>query len=267
MATSTPVQRIYDSTQWVESAGCILFDFRNTGFNPLTAPVPSTTTTTTTTTATPPSPSPISGLGSLPTSPHLTEEPKIVLFYSNPRNQYLLPKGRRNIGESRADAALRETFEETGLKCSLLPVTLHSRATSVNPADDRTTAGGYTVDEPRTFTRATEPFMCMVRRLDSRRGRDHTAADGSIARQVEEFVPKHVAELGGVGEVTKMIWWYVGVVDEDQGSEEEVEGRVVEPGCEVCSVGMREAMDRCSDRDDGVVVRRAVEVVSETFGL
>lgn len=43
------------------------------------------------------------------------------------RGEYILPKGRRNLGESRKTTAFRETTEETGIPCRLLPVRLVSR--------------------------------------------------------------------------------------------------------------------------------------------
>jgi len=51
-------------------------------------------------------------------SPRRPEEYSLV--YTNDRHSKLrkLPKGRKDIGESIAEAALRETFEETGYKCS-----------------------------------------------------------------------------------------------------------------------------------------------------
>ncbi|OAX80005.1 hypothetical protein ACJ72_05671 [Emergomyces africanus] len=45
----------------------------------------------------------------------------VLLLYCRLRHQYHLPKGRKNVGESLEDAAIRETFEESGLKCRILP--------------------------------------------------------------------------------------------------------------------------------------------------
>jgi 8-oxo-dGTP pyrophosphatase MutT (NUDIX family) len=70
-----------------------------------------------------PAPSPAPKLTSrsgdpLDISPRLPEE--YALVYINNRRSKLrnLPKGRKDINESIAEAALRETFEETGYKCS-----------------------------------------------------------------------------------------------------------------------------------------------------
>lgn len=65
-----------------------------------------------------------------------------VLFHNNPssnaleicilhqlkRDEWLLPKGRKDQGETIEQAALRETYEETGFKCSLWSQRMPTRA-------------------------------------------------------------------------------------------------------------------------------------------
>lgn len=90
-------------------------------------------------------------------------------------NEWMLPKGRRNIGESRKEAALREVSEETGFSCRLLPVTMPTRACAAgDPAD--------VPDEARTHVDITEPFMCTIRELPEGNG-------------------------------VKLIWWYIAVLE------------------------------------------------------
>ena len=202
------LQHLYDSRDLVESAGCILFDFHGTGFTPV-AVKPGITQ-------------------------QLKEEPKVVLLHHLDRNRFSPSKGRLNNGESRKDAAIRETYEETGFRCSLLPITLPSRATHVDPAKNRLEDADYTVDEVRIFEEASDWFMC--------------------------------TERNGYKEgVTKMIWWYVGIVTEGQGSEDEI--KTIEHGCKVVKVPMSEAAMRCFWKDDGKVVARAVEIVKATYGI
>lgn len=96
------------------------------------------------------------------------------------RNEYILPKGRRNVGESRARAAVREVCEETGVPCRLMRVALQSRAPSAE--EDTNAPEGVRTHEGVEG----EPFMVTFREV----GR------------------------GGM----KLIWWYVlEVVDEDSG--------------------------------------------------
>ncbi|KAH0497870.1 hypothetical protein TgHK011_005152 [Trichoderma gracile] len=84
-------------------------------------------------------------------------------------DQYVLPKGRRNLGESRQEAALRETTEETGLPCYLLPVDLVCRVTP-------SIQNEHVPDEARLFKGACEPIAMQQRRT---------------------------------GDATKLIWWMI----------------------------------------------------------
>ncbi|KAJ4342448.1 hypothetical protein N0V87_001067 [Didymella glomerata] len=102
---------------------------------------------------------------------------KVCLVNLLSTNEWMLPKGRRNIGESRKEAAMREVAEETGLQCRLLPVTMSTRACAAGDPPD-------VPDEARTQIDITEPFMCTVREL-----------------------PK--------GNGAKLIWWYIAVLEYD----------------------------------------------------
>jgi 8-oxo-dGTP pyrophosphatase MutT (NUDIX family) len=103
---------------------------------------------------------------------------QICLVHSHERNEWLLPKGRRNIGETRQQTAIREVQEESGLPCRLLPATLRSRCT---PNVEEV---GFTADEPRLFPHVIEPFYLTHRVLP---------------------------EPGGI----KLIWWFIGSINED----------------------------------------------------
>ena len=52
----------------------------------------------------------------------------ILLLYHRPKGEYLLPKGRKNVGETLQAAAIRETTEESGYRCRLLEHHLPTRA-------------------------------------------------------------------------------------------------------------------------------------------
>ncbi|KAH6978035.1 NUDIX hydrolase domain-like protein [Fusarium venenatum] len=60
---------------------------------------------------------------------------KLLLIYYRKTGEYLLPKGHKDIGESLEETALRETFEETGIKAQLLPVRINSVATTPQGRD------------------------------------------------------------------------------------------------------------------------------------
>lgn len=68
-----------------------------------------------------------------------TERSKVMLIHWRKTGEYFLPKGRKDIGESLHQTALRETYEETGIPVELLPVKMESLATvpSNTPASDR----------------------------------------------------------------------------------------------------------------------------------
>ncbi|KAL8791307.1 MAG: hypothetical protein Q9195_005926 [Heterodermia aff. obscurata] len=106
---------------------------------------------------------------------------QICLLHLPPRNEYLLPKGRLNICESRQQAALREVREETGYPCRMLPVTMSCRAP---PAVEVSTG---TADVARVYEGCEEAFALQIRQLGE----------------------------GGV----KLIWWFVAVVEEGEGEE------------------------------------------------
>ncbi|KAK8182186.1 NUDIX hydrolase domain-like protein [Phyllosticta citribraziliensis] len=89
---------------------------------------------------------------------------------------WVLPKGRRNCGETRQAAALRETKEETGHTCRLLPVRMSTRAPPANEDDTSLP------DEARQMNDLTEPFELSLR------------------------------GLGKAG--IKLVWWFIAVVDE-----------------------------------------------------
>ncbi|KAJ4320528.1 hypothetical protein N0V84_005814 [Fusarium piperis] len=54
---------------------------------------------------------------------------KVALLRNTYNNTYQLPKGRKNIDEDLLAAALRETYEETGLSVTPLPLKVATRAT------------------------------------------------------------------------------------------------------------------------------------------
>ncbi|KAJ5718225.1 hypothetical protein N7488_003871 [Penicillium malachiteum] len=53
-----------------------------------------------------------------------SQKKTVCLIHYHAKNEWLLAKGRRNCGESRQEAALRETREETGYQAHLHPVTM-----------------------------------------------------------------------------------------------------------------------------------------------
>ncbi|KAJ3745805.1 NUDIX hydrolase domain-like protein [Lentinula detonsa] len=79
---------------------------------------------------------------------------QICVLYHTIKDEWLLPKGRKDCGESIETTAVRETYEETGYKCKLLPCNMSTRA----PAH-----GVHTKDMIREAEQITEPIAITVR--------------------------------------------------------------------------------------------------------
>jgi 8-oxo-dGTP pyrophosphatase MutT (NUDIX family) len=59
---------------------------------------------------------------------------KVLIVHDLETNKYQLPRGRKDWGESLTETAIRETFEETGIRPSLVEVPLSTRATAPEAA-------------------------------------------------------------------------------------------------------------------------------------
>ncbi|KAI1171536.1 NUDIX hydrolase domain-like protein [Nemania sp. FL0916] len=82
------------------------------------------------------------------------EASMVLLIRWRKTGEVFLPKGRKNVGETLEETAIRETFEETGLPVQLLPVQIKTLATS--PSSKAAT----TTEEP---TATTEPIAVTQR--------------------------------------------------------------------------------------------------------
>ncbi|KAL4904983.1 hypothetical protein BDW74DRAFT_178550 [Aspergillus multicolor] len=78
-------------------------------------------------------------------------QPRVCLIHYK-HDEWPLPKGRRDCGGSRREAALREVQEETGYKCHIQPVMMLTRA----PLPDDLENMPHTV---RSVSDLDEPFM------------------------------------------------------------------------------------------------------------
>lgn len=106
---------------------------------------------------------------------------QICLVHEQKKDEWLLAKGRRNVGESRHVTAVREAEEETGLKCRLLPLTMTTRAPPTVETEQ------HYPDEPRLHHGVCEPFMVTHRRL------------------------KGAANI-------KIIWWFIAAINENEAT-------------------------------------------------
>ncbi|KAG8986555.1 hypothetical protein FRB90_003918, partial [Tulasnella sp. 427] len=91
-----------------------------------------------------------------------TPSPQICILRNNRSKEYVLPKGHKDLGESIEDAALRETYEETGWPCEFLPTNIVTRAPP---------PGGSSGEMAKEAVAATrEAIAVTLRNLDGKPG-------------------------------------------------------------------------------------------------
>ncbi|CAF4292316.1 unnamed protein product, partial [Adineta steineri] len=133
-----------------------------------------------------------------------------------------LPKGRKNINEALSISAVRETFEETGYHCSLMPLMMETRATPL------TTTNEHLQDVARKISNISEPFSISLR------------------------------QIGGTPTNRKIIFWYVTQMDEAFPRQENTQ--MVNENFEVKLVSLEEANSLLTHDDDKDLVRKAFEL-------
>jgi 8-oxo-dGTP pyrophosphatase MutT (NUDIX family) len=86
--------------------------------------------------------------------------PEICLIHHQLKEEWLLPKGRKDRGESVEQAALREVYEETGWKAVPFPATMYTRATVPDVEGSQL----LQPDKPHLVSAlSTEPFAITIR--------------------------------------------------------------------------------------------------------
>jgi 8-oxo-dGTP pyrophosphatase MutT (NUDIX family) len=127
---------------------------------------------------------------------------KILLILWRKTGEYLLPKGRKNIGETLEQAALRETFEETGYDVKLLPISIKTLATV--PASE---------DKEEKISSITEPVA--VQQRTTKEGTLKIifwfAASGNSTEKQKERTHQEDEEFDTVwvpaGDVARVLCW------------------------------------------------------------
>lgn len=157
---------------------------------------------------------------------------RVCLLHFIPRGEYFFAKGRRNCGESRLAAALREVREETGYPCRALPVTMSTRAPP--PPQDETTEQHSPPDLPRTYPHLTEPFTLQIR------------------------------QLGGERNI-KLIWWYIVVVNEDEPFPTEDRPGEEKENFQVALFSYEEALQKLTFQLDREILQKAIDLVEATY--
>lgn len=110
----------------------------------------------------------------------------MLLIRWKTNGEVFLPKGRKNIDEALEDAAVRETYEETGFRVTLLPLRIPTLAT---PA---------AADPDRHLSAVTEPVAVSQRHKDNKlkiilwyvaKGDSTAAPDAGTQQEGEDFEP------------------------------------------------------------------------------
>lgn len=151
----------FSSDNFVLAAGGVLFRLApptDSGAEPIpspsTKPSASTAPTTASTSDTPTTP--------VESRPSNMSNLQICILHHKRTNDYVLPKGRKDVNESLEHAAARETFEESGYPCEPLPCPMFTRA----PNPDL-----YTGLQPHVEPASTEPFTITFKTLKDGSGK------------------------------------------------------------------------------------------------
>jgi 8-oxo-dGTP pyrophosphatase MutT (NUDIX family) len=171
---------------------------------------------------------------------------QICLLHHTERNEWLLPKGRKDRGECVPVTAMRETFEETGYPCRQLPLDMVTRA----PA-----ATSQTKDAPECVPACEEPFMLTLRRTTTTRPINGNASGSGRASST-------AAGEDTRNEGVKLIWWFAAVctgADKVDGTQTAVES------FESTFFGVDEALRRATFQTDREVIAKAVELVRASY--
>jgi adenylylsulfate kinase-like enzyme len=145
------------------------------------------------------------------------------------KREWLLPKGRKNVNETLLAAAVRETFEETGYHCSLMPLVMKTRATPLTITNE------HIRDISRKISDISEPLMISLREI--------------------EATPTN----------QKIIFWYVTQIDEQ--FPRQTNTQMMNENFEAKLVSVDEANRLLTYDDDKELVRTALELYRNTYKL
>ncbi|KAF4622847.1 hypothetical protein D9613_002409 [Agrocybe pediades] len=167
---------------------------------------------------------------------------QICILHHLDHNEFLLPKGRKDQGERLEDAAMRETYEETGYRCSLWRVRMPTRA----PAP---LATGHSSDDREELPRLQEP--------NERRVVD------DIAEPISVTIRDLGVDASSSEPKSKLIFWYITICP--PGTEKEQNTQMENENFDSVWVDVEEAERRLTFQNDIDIVRCAVDIVRESL--
>lgn len=158
---------------------------------------------------------------------------QVCFLHQRTKNEWLLPKGRQDRGESLQQAALRETYEETGYSCVPLPVDMQTRAPE---------PGVNVKDRPQFAKGCTEPFTVSLRHVSER--------DIKFVWWFVAIIPPHDTEKKPgtqmLSENFESTLWDVDVNVEDEKE-------------------LNKAVERLTFANDREIVKNAIRLVYNTY--
>ena len=169
---------------------------------------------------------------------------KVLIILDRAAGTYKLPRGRKDWGEHLEATAVRETLEETGAHCTLLPVPLSTRATCPTTASDPNHAFHAAAQTARFSSDGDVLLPGSARVVEPVAVMQHRQANGALA----------------------VVLWYVAVAD--SSAPLAAGTQMADEDYEALWVGYDEGARVMVNGDYAELVRRAVALVSaiETEG-
>ncbi|KAG8706573.1 hypothetical protein FRC09_002345 [Ceratobasidium sp. 395] len=118
---------------------------------------------------------------------------QVGILYHPKESRYILPKGRKDRGESIQETALRETYEETGHQCRYLPLNMKTRSQLSDV---------YVKDQPTDAVGAVEPIAVFLRHAGER---DVKLIFWYVAEVDESCPHEHGTQTGGEDYETRFV--------------------------------------------------------------
>ncbi|KAJ7153450.1 hypothetical protein C8R43DRAFT_1001986 [Mycena crocata] len=155
---------------------------------------------------------------------------KVVVIWERQKKYWFLPKGRKDVGESLEETALREAYEESGYRVEPFPLYTN------------TCAPGPPTNLAAPDQRNCEPIYINTTSYSERRRRNYTTPPGEY-----------------------LTFWYVGQIPEDAVREEGT-GMPDEVNYETHLLDVRDALPKLG-RDEALVVEYASELYHRTLQI
>jgi len=175
---------------------------------------------------------------------------KICILHHLIQDEWLLPKGRKDQGESIEAAALRETYEETGYQCQFWKVRMPTRAPKSLTEEEK--LHGMGMQEPnqkRLVDGLTEPIAVTIRDL------------GTDSKKVGYGTQDVAANLN---KRSKLIFWYITI--SPPNAVKEPNTQMANENFDSVWLDIEEAERRLTFECDRDIIRCAVKIIKESLG-